>query len=69
MMEHSHLPGGDDLRSNSNIYHFARFGLEMHLRYKRDGSQPSKTKCVFFPPPQYFDQMEWRLYCYAGEWN
>ena len=32
--------------------HFARFGLEMHLGYKRDGKiQSSKTKCVFFPPP------------------
>ena len=39
--------------------HFARFRLEMHLGYKRDGKiQPSKTECVFFPPPQYFDKME-----------
>mgnify|MGYP006196714589 FL=1 len=39
--------------------HFARFGLEMHLGYERDGKiQPSKTECVFFPPPQYFDKME-----------
>jgi hypothetical protein len=32
----------------------------MHLGYyKRDGKiQPSKTECVFFPPPQYFDKME-----------
>ena len=27
----------------------------MHLGYK---TQPSKTKCIFFPPPQYFDKME-----------
>jgi hypothetical protein len=31
----------------------------MHLGYKRDGKiQPTKTECVFFPPPQYFDKME-----------
>ena len=39
--------------------HFARFGLEMHLGYEKDGKiQPSKTECVFFPTPQYFDKME-----------
>jgi hypothetical protein len=39
--------------------HFARFGLEMHLGYERDGkTQPSKTECVFFPPPQNFDKRE-----------
>ena len=40
--------------------HFARFGLEMHLGYERDGkTQPLKTEeCVFFPPPQYFDKMD-----------
>ena len=39
--------------------HFARFGLEMHLGYEKDGKiQPSKTERVFFPPPQYFDKME-----------
>ena len=21
-------------------------------------TQPSKTKCIFFPPPQYFEKME-----------
>jgi hypothetical protein len=31
--------------------HFARFGLEMHIG--REGS-PSKTECVFFPPPGFF---------------
>ena len=31
----------------------------MHLGYEKVGKiQPSKTKCVFFPPPQYFDKME-----------
>ena len=39
--------------------HFARFRLEMHFGYERDGKiQLSKTECVFFPPPQYFDKME-----------
>jgi hypothetical protein len=28
--------------------HFARFGLEMHIGR---GNSPSKTECVFFPPP------------------
>jgi hypothetical protein len=32
--------------------HFARFGLEMHIG--REGF-PSKTECVFFPPPGFFD--------------
>ena len=32
--------------------HLARFGLEVHIG--RDGA-PSKTECVFFPPPQFFD--------------
>jgi hypothetical protein len=33
--------------------HFARFGLEMHIG--RNGGE-SKTECVFFPPPQFFQQ-------------
>jgi hypothetical protein len=32
--------------------HLARFGLEMHI--SRAGS-PSKTECVFFPPPRFFN--------------
>jgi hypothetical protein len=32
--------------------HFARFGLEMHIR--REGS-PSKTECIFFPPSEFFN--------------
>ena len=32
--------------------HFARVGLEMHI--EREGS-PSKTECVFFPSPGFFD--------------
>ncbi len=34
--------------------HLARFGLEVHIR--QDGA-PSKTECVFFPPPQFFDDL------------
>ena len=30
--------------------HLARFGLEVHIG--RDGA-PSKTECIFFPPPQF----------------
>jgi hypothetical protein len=31
--------------------HFACFGLEIHIGW---GEESSKTKCVFFPPPQFF---------------
>ena len=31
--------------------HFARFGLQMHIR---SSSKPSKTECVFFPTPSHF---------------
>ncbi len=34
-----------------NYKHYAHFGLEMHIG--REGS-PSKTECVFFPPPRVF---------------
>ncbi len=34
-------------------HHFARFGLEMHIG---QGASKSKTKCIFFPPPQFFQQ-------------
>ncbi len=33
------------------FHHFARFGLEMHIGW---GETASKTECVFFPPPQFF---------------
>jgi hypothetical protein len=33
------------------FHHFARFGLEMHIG---QGKTASKTKCVIFPPPQFF---------------
>jgi hypothetical protein len=32
--------------------HQACFGLEVHIG---QNSKPSKTKCVFFPPPRFFD--------------
>ena len=35
-------------------HHFARFGLEMHIGR---GTTPSKTECVFFPPPRFFSSM------------
>jgi len=35
--------------------HFARFGMEMHIGR---GSSESKTECVFFPPPQFFQRLE-----------
>ena len=40
----------EDLKCGMELifHHFGRFGLEMHIR---QGASPSKTKCVFFPPP------------------
>jgi hypothetical protein len=35
------------------FHHFGRFGLEMHIGR---GTSLSKTECVFFPPPQFFQQ-------------
>ncbi len=45
----------DSLSKGMNLVfkHFARFGLEMHIG--RNGGE-SKTECVFFPPPQFFQQ-------------
>ena len=34
--------------------HFARLGLEVHIGRNGD---PSKIECVFFPPPQFFDDI------------
>ena len=36
-------------------HHFAQFELEMHIGC---GISESKTKCVFFPPPQFFQHLE-----------
>ena len=40
----------DDLKRGMELvyHHFGRFGLEMHIGR---GASPSKTECVFFPPP------------------
>jgi hypothetical protein len=42
----------EDIIQGMNLiyHHFAQFGLEMHIG--RNGDE-SKTKCVFFPPPQF----------------
>ena len=34
--------------------HFSRFGLEMHIGRN---NQTSKTECIFFPPPGYFNYL------------
>jgi hypothetical protein len=43
----------EDLQHGMELiyHHFAQFGLEMHIGR---GMSESKTKCVFFPPPQFF---------------
>ncbi len=47
----------EDLQQGMELiyHHFARFGLEMHIGH---GTLESKTKCVFFPPPQFFQHLE-----------
>jgi hypothetical protein len=47
----------EDLQHGMELiyHHFARFGLEMHIGR---GSSESKTECVFFPPPQFFQRLE-----------
>jgi hypothetical protein len=35
--------------------HLARFGLKVHIGQNGD---PSKTECKFFPPPQFFDDIQ-----------
>jgi hypothetical protein len=32
--------------------HFAQFGLKIHIGQEED---PSKTECIFFPSPQFFN--------------
>ena len=39
------------------FHHFAQFGLEMHIGR---GETASKTECVFFPPPQFFQHKRTR---------
>ena len=49
---------GDLQRGIDLIYHhFGRFGLEMHIGR---GASTSKTECVFFPPPQFFQHSQQR---------
>jgi hypothetical protein len=45
----------EDLTQGMNLifHHFGRFGLEMHIGR---GTSTLKTECVFFPPPQFFQQ-------------
>ena len=47
----------EDLKRGMNLifHHFSRFGLEMHIGR---GKTPSKTECVFFPPPQFFQHAQ-----------
>ena len=35
-------------------HHFTQLGLEMHIGR---GTTSSKTECVFFPPPRFFNSM------------
>ena len=50
------FPTRDALIKGLNLVHshLAHFGLEVHIG--RDGI-PSKTECVVFPPPQFFDDI------------
>jgi len=49
---------GDLQKGMELIYrHFGRFGLEMHIG---QGASTSKTECVFFPPPQFFQHSQQR---------
>jgi hypothetical protein len=49
----------DDLKRGMELvfHHISRFGLEMHIG---QGASPSKTECVFFPPPPFFQHMQCR---------
>ncbi len=49
---------GDLQRGMDLIYHhFGRFGSEMHIGR---GALTSKTECIFFPPPQFFQHSQQR---------
>jgi len=47
----------EDLQRGMELtfHHFARFGLEMHIGCS---ASESKTECIFFPPPQFFQRLE-----------
>ena len=51
------FPDRNKLTAGINLIqsHFARFGLEIHIG--REG-ESSKTECVFFPPPQFFNDKD-----------
>ena len=44
------------LKTELNLIYsqFKRFGLEMHIER---GSKTSKTECVFFPPPEFLENI------------
>jgi hypothetical protein len=47
----------EDLQQGMELifHYFAQFGLEMHIGH---GNSESKTKCIFFPPPQFFQHLK-----------
>jgi hypothetical protein len=47
----------EDLQQEMKLIycHFVQFGLEMHIGR---GTLESKTKSIFFPPPQFFQHLE-----------
>jgi hypothetical protein len=47
----------EDLQRGMELiyHHFARFRMEMHFGR---GNSESKTECVFFPQPQFFQRLE-----------
>jgi len=49
----------DNLKRGMELifHHFSRFGLEMHIGR---GTSTSKTECVFFSPPQFFQKTQLR---------
>ncbi|KAL7552852.1 hypothetical protein ACHAWF_016100 [Thalassiosira exigua] len=46
---------GIEKGANFTYDHFVRFGLEMHIG---DETTDSKTKCVYPPPPQFFEDSD-----------
>ncbi len=47
----------DDLQKGMSLiyHHFSKFGMEMHIE---QGTSMSKTECIFFPPPQFFQHSQ-----------
>jgi hypothetical protein len=46
-----------DLQQGMELNFHHRFGLEMHIG---QGETASKTECIFFPPPQFFQHKRTR---------